>query len=100
MEQMYRKFSSEQVKGLLEKYEKGEVSREAIEGILGIKKAMFFRLISRYREDKERFEINNRKGKSNNNLTEEEESGIKEELAIEKKLIDDERTAQNTIIVI
>jgi len=45
MTQIHKKFSSEQVKEILGKYEKGLLAREAVEELLEIKRSRFFYLL-------------------------------------------------------
>lgn len=45
MAHIYKKFAAEQVKVLLEAYEKAHISREEIQTTLGISKTRFFALL-------------------------------------------------------
>jgi endonuclease/exonuclease/phosphatase (EEP) superfamily protein YafD len=51
MKQIHKRFNNEQVKKILSKYEQGKVERQFIEEMLSIKKAQFFRLIRKFRQD-------------------------------------------------
>ena len=57
MSQVHKRFTSDQVKELLERYLKTEVEREYLQEILGIKKRRFFVLLKQYRENPQRFTI-------------------------------------------
>jgi len=89
MKQIHKRFSSEQVKELLERYEKRAISRKAIEEVLGIKKVRLFRILKRYREDKNKFAIGYERRSSNNKISEEAEKRIREELERERSWIKD-----------
>jgi len=51
MSQLHKRFTSDQVKELLERYLNKEVERSYIQEILTIKKRRFFPLINQYKED-------------------------------------------------
>ena len=55
MSQVHKRFTSDQVKELLERYLKMEIERKYIEEILGIKKRRFFILLKHYKEHPEGF---------------------------------------------
>ena len=57
MEQIHKRFTSEQVKVLLKGYCQGTLDRSAIEEILGIGKTRFFSLLKQYRHDLGRFSL-------------------------------------------
>jgi len=50
MSQLRKRFASDQVKGLLDRYLKKEVERSYIQEILAIKRRRFFTLINQYRK--------------------------------------------------
>jgi len=50
MSQLHKRFTSEQVKELLDRYSKDEIERKYIQEILGIKKRRFFVLLKQYKE--------------------------------------------------
>jgi hypothetical protein len=54
---IHKRFSSHQVKQLLERYSKNEIEREYVQEILGIKKRRFFMLMKQYRDNPEGFTI-------------------------------------------
>ena len=55
--QIHTKFTDDQVKELLQKYINGEVERKYIQEILGVKKAMFFRVLKSYRNNPNEFSV-------------------------------------------
>ncbi len=55
--QIHTKFTTDQVKELLQKYVAGEVERKYLQEILGLKKAMFFRTLKAYRENPTEFSV-------------------------------------------
>lgn len=57
MKHLHKSLNDSQVKEILEKYEKDEVNRKILEELLGIEKAQFFRLLKRYRKNKESVSI-------------------------------------------
>jgi len=88
MKQLHKKFSTEQVIELLEKYEGEKVERKALEEILDVSKAHFFRLLQQYRADKENFSIGYKRNIATNEIEDEVDEFIVEELKIQKRLID------------
>lgn len=57
MSQLHKRFNNNQVKELLKRYLNKEIERKYIQEILGIKKARFFELINKYRENPDEFSI-------------------------------------------
>ncbi len=51
MDQIHKRFTTEQVKVLLKGYYQGMLDRAAVEEILGIGKTRFFALLRQYRHD-------------------------------------------------
>ncbi len=89
MSQVHKRFTSDQVKELFERYLKNEVQREYLQGILGIKKRRFFMLLKQYRETPQRFTIQYQRTTPSRSLSPKIEKNILRELAIEKKTIED-----------
>jgi hypothetical protein len=85
--QIHTKFTTEQVKELLEKYIKGEVQRKYLQEILGIKKAMFFRVLKAYRENPATFSVDYKRSSPTRSIAPEIKETIAKELAIDKKAI-------------
>ena len=57
MSQIHKRFTSDQVKELLERYSKREIERKYIQQILGIGKSRFFMLLNQYKEHPQLFTI-------------------------------------------
>ncbi len=89
MSQVHKRFTSEQVKELLNRYLKNEVEREYLQEILGIKKRRFFVLLKQYKEDPLRFTIQYQRRTPSRSLSPKIEKNILRELTIEKKTIED-----------
>ena len=88
MEQIHKKFTSEQVKFLLRGYCEGILERPTIEEVLEINRSRFFKLLSKYRRDHDNFSIAyQRVTPSRFPLRVENE--IEKELMLEKSLVDD-----------
>ena len=85
--QIHKKFTTQQVKELLEKYLKKEIERKYVEQILGIKKAMFFRVLQSYRRNPEQFSVEYKRSGSTRSIAPEVKNNIIKELAIDKKAI-------------
>jgi hypothetical protein len=89
MSQVHKRFTSDQVKELFERYLKNEVQREYLQEILGIKKRRFFILLKQYREIPQGFTIQYQRRTPSRGLSPKIEKNILRELAIEKKTIED-----------
>jgi len=87
-EQLHKRFTTDQVKALLEKYETKGVELLYILNILDISKRRFFKLLKKYRKDKDNFSIDYKRGSPNNKIDKNIEENIIAELKIEKDLID------------
>ena len=57
MSQLHKRFTSDQVKDLLERYLRNEIERKHLQEILGIKERRFFALVRQYRENSHQFTI-------------------------------------------
>jgi len=89
MFQLHKRFTSDQVKELLERYLKNEIKRKYIQEILGIKRRRFFMLLKEYKENPQRFTIQYQRTTPSRSISPKIEQNILKELAIEKKLIED-----------
>jgi hypothetical protein len=89
MKQLHKRFATEQVKELLGKYENGNIEREALEKVLGIGRAHFFRLLKEYRNDKNSFSIDYKRKSNPNELGNEYDDLILKELKVQNELIKD-----------
>jgi len=88
-DQLHKKFSSTQVKSLLESYIRKEIELSYVLSILGISRSRFFGILKIYRQNKSAFSIEYSRNKTNNKIAGEVEDDILTELYIEKKLIED-----------
>jgi hypothetical protein len=57
MSQLHKIFSSEDLKGLSNRYVQNEVKRKYIQEVLGIKKSKFFLLLKQYKENPMEFTV-------------------------------------------
>lgn len=88
MVQLQKRFADSEVRQLLKRYVVGEVKRKHIEKILGIGKRRFFLLVKGYKQDKDNFSVEYRRGKATRKIDDEVEDNILLELTREKKIID------------
>ena len=84
---IHKKFTTDQVKELLQKYLNKEVERKYIEQILGVKKAMFFRVLHSYRSNQDKFSVEYNRSGQTRSIAPEIKDNIIKELAIDKKAI-------------
>ena len=84
---IHEKFTTEQVKELLQKYLNKEIERKYVEQILGIKKAMFFRVLQSYRSNPDQFSVDYKRSGEAKRIAPEVQDNIIKELAIDKKAI-------------
>jgi len=89
MSQLHKRFTSDQVKELLERYLKNGIERKYIQEILGIKRRRFFMLLKEYKENPQLFTIQYQRTTPSRSISPNIEQNILKELAIEKKLIED-----------
>ncbi len=88
MKQVHKRFIAEQVKALLKGYCQGNLDRANVEEILEINKTRFFELLEQYRRNPDKFSINYERPTSSK-LPDLAEKRIKEELMLDKGLIED-----------
>ncbi len=86
MSQLHKRFTSDEVKELLQRYLKHEIERNYIQEILGIKKRRFFTLIKQYKEHPQGFSIQYQRS-TPSRISSEIEHNILKELRIEKGII-------------
>lgn len=89
MEQLHRRFTDEQVKALFRGYCQGILDRAVIEEVLEIGRSRFFTLLKEYRHNSDTFSIAYQRESPTRRLSTSVEKEIKEELMLEKSLIDD-----------
>ena len=88
-EHLHKKFSTEEVKMLMQKYCDRKIKRSYILRILHIKKSRFFYLLKEYRKDPEGFSIQYQRKRATRRISKEVEKHIIDELKKEEKLIED-----------
>ena len=86
MSQLHKRFTSDQVKELLERYLRNELERTYIQEILGIGRRRFFTLVKEYRENPHQFNIQYERT-SPPRIPPGLEETLLSELSIEKNLI-------------
>lgn len=84
---IHKKFTDDQVKELLQKYVNGEIERKYLQEILGVKKAMFFRILKAYRDNPKEFSVGYKRSGPTRSIDPEIKKNIIKELSIDKKLI-------------
>jgi transposase len=87
MSQLHKRFSSEELKELFNRYLQNEVKRKYIQEVLGIKKSRFFLLLKQYKENPMEFTVQYQRMSPPRIISPEIEQNILKELAIEKKII-------------
>jgi transposase len=89
MSQLHKRFTSDQVQELLERYSRNEIERKYIQEILGISKRRFFMLLKEYKGNPQLFTIQYRRTTPPRSISPDIEQNILKELTTEKKLIED-----------
>jgi hypothetical protein len=89
MKQLDKKYETEQVKELLGKYERGRIKREALEEVLEISKAHFFRILKEYRKKGEGYRKEYKRKIKTNKVEEGIDELIHKELEEQRELIKD-----------
>jgi len=87
MKQLHKKFTDQQVKDIFKKYEESNIKAEDISKMLGIERAQFFRLLKRYRQDKETFSLSYRRKSINQSIDDKYNELIRNELKEQLELI-------------
>jgi len=86
MSQLHKRFTSDQVKELLERYLRDEIERKHLQEILGIKERRFFALVKQYRKDPHHFTLQYHRA-SPPRISGALEKNLLFELSIEKDII-------------
>jgi hypothetical protein len=86
MSQLHKRFTSDQVKELLERYLRNEIERKYLQEILGIKERRFFALVTQYRENPYHFTIQYHRA-SPPRISKALEKNLLFELSIDKDII-------------
>lgn len=84
---IHKRFTNEQVKELMKRYEAREISRANIETILGIGQTRFFALLKAYRNNPESFSVTYHRRKPTRTINHDLEKRIIQELNMSQKLI-------------
>lgn len=90
-EQLHKRFTSEQVKNILAKYEAGVMTAKETVRYLEISRARFYQLVSDYEQDPQKFSIDYSRDTANRKLDPQIEKNILKELEIDKRIIDNPR---------
>jgi len=89
MSQVHKRFTSEQVKELLDRYLKNEIERKYTQEILRIRKRRFFVLLKQYKDNPQHFTVQYRRTRAPRTISPMTEQNILKELSIDKKIIQD-----------
>ena len=87
MSQLHKRFTSEQVKELFDRYSKNEIERKYIQEILGIKRRRFFLLLKQYKENPQHFTVQYQRTRAPRTISPVIEQTILKELSIDKQII-------------
>jgi len=87
MSQIHKRFTTDQIKELLERCSNKEIERKHIQEILGIGKSRFFMLLKQYKENPQNFTTQYQRTTPPRIISPEIERNIFRELTIEKKII-------------
>jgi hypothetical protein len=87
MSQLHKRFTSEQIKKLLDRYLKNEIEGTYIQEMLGIKRRRFFVLLKQYKENPQDFNVQYRRTKAPRTISPMIEQTILKELSIDQKII-------------
>ena len=88
-DQIHKKFSSSQVKSLIESYIAKEIKLSYILSILGINRSRFFTLLKNYRQNPSSFSVEYARNTPNRKIKSMVEDDLLAELFVEKCLIED-----------
>ena len=89
MAQLHKKFTSSQVRELIERYLNKEIESNYIRSILGIGKTRFFALLNKYRTNPDDFSIQYQRKSKTRTISKDIDKNILKELKFEQKLIKD-----------
>lgn len=85
--QIHTKFTSAQVKELMQKYLNKEINRKYLQQILGVGKSRFFELVGSYRKNPQGFSVEYKRSGPTRSIDPAIKDNIIKELAIDKKAI-------------
>ena len=93
MEQIHKRFTTEQVKEMITRYLHHKIERKYIQSMLGIGKTRFFELVQDYRENLNKFSIGYSRASSDHHRVDAKiEKNILKELSIDKLAIENKDT--------
>lgn len=90
MQQVHKRFTTEQVKALLQQYDAGHMARNDVQDLLGLGKTRFFALLAEYRQGVSAFSVAYERT-AHSRLAQETEDALQRELCAEKALVEDKR---------
>jgi hypothetical protein len=90
MDQIHKRFTSEQIKVLFQGYCQGTIKRSGVEETLGIGKTRFFALLNEYRQNPKTFTLSYKRA-TPAKLSMTAETEIAKGLIQEKELVEDKR---------
>jgi transposase len=90
VQQVHKRFTTEQVKALLQQYDHGHMSRKEVQQMLDIGKTRFFAMLADYRQDAAAFSVAYERT-SHSRLAQATEDALQRELREEKALVEDKR---------
>ena len=96
MSQMHKKFSTDQVKMILNLYILNKMELKEVLNQLGIKERRFYKILAQYKKDKTNFSIEYSRDSSNHKIDDNTEYLIMEELEKEKLIIENRNIPVNT----
>lgn len=88
MSQLHKRFSTDQVKLILEWYESGNLKLPEVLSRLEVKERRFYKLLNSYRRNKKGFTVHYGRSQANRHLAVETEQAIRTGLEADKALID------------
>lgn len=95
MQQIHRRFTTEQVKALFQQYDHGHMTRREVEELLDTGKTRFFALLADYRQDASAFSVAYERT-AHSRLAQVTEDALQRELCAEKALVEDKRLPIST----
>lgn len=84
-----KRFTEQEVMTVLERYLSGEIGVSEVMGLLKIKRRQFFKILKTYRENGQAFNLGSPRSNPTHKIMPEASQKILEELAEEKRLIED-----------
>lgn len=87
MPQLHKRFTSDEVKELLDRYLKDEIERLYIQEMMRIKERHFFILLKQYKENPQHFNVQYRRTGAPQTISPKIEKTTLKELSLDKKII-------------